>query len=448
MARLAYNITIKKPKNSLIKFLSHLIRGKFFDGPNIAKFENEFKNYIGSKYAVATSSARYALYLVLKNLDISKGKDEVILSAYMPEIVARAATRCGLKPVFVDIDPDTLNIDPAEIEKKITKNTKVIILVHLYGIPCDIEKISKIAKKHNIFLLEDCAQALGASYKGKKIGSFGDANVYSFGVLKNINTYGGGMITTDNDILYQKIRKDVDNLPYPNAFNFLKEYFKINFKWIGGHPLTFSLITFPIIRTLLLFRLIDVNIVSNCNLVKSLRKTKVKVARKNFYKIYGVKYLNLQASFGLEQLKKYDEMISHQNKNADILNSCLKNYPNLSKDIYPAYFLYCAKFEDRYLFIKKFAERGVFLSSIHYGVIPELDLYKQYYCDCPKSREAAKNIVYLPFRTPLNEKDMMRIMGIYQQIISESKAKPRFLAQLFNKRKTKDLINAKRENNR
>ena len=216
---------LNSPKCTFFKLFSHIFRGNLFEGSSIKKFESNLGKYIGVKHVSSVSSARYGLYIIMKSLNINKGKDEIIMPSYMPPIVGLIAKLCGLKIVFADINPNTYNIDPAEIEKKITKNTKILLIVHLYGVPCDMDKIMKIVKKHNIFLIEDAAQALGASYKGKKVGSFGDASVVSFGYCKNINTLCGGVVLTNNDLLNNKIKNELKQLPLPKRITLIKRAF-------------------------------------------------------------------------------------------------------------------------------------------------------------------------------------------------------------------------------
>lgn len=166
-------------------------------GPKTELFEERFKKYVGSKYAIAVNSCTAGLHLALKAMDIGPG-DEVITTPLTFCSTVNVIEHCGATPVFADVNINDWNIDPQEIEKKITKKTKVIIPVHLHGRPCNMEKIMKIARKHKLFVIEDAAHAAEAWYKGKKIGNVGDITVFSFYVTKNIATAEGGMITTNN----------------------------------------------------------------------------------------------------------------------------------------------------------------------------------------------------------------------------------------------------------
>ncbi|MCW1298346.1 MAG: DegT/DnrJ/EryC1/StrS family aminotransferase, partial [Candidatus Parvarchaeota archaeon] len=152
---------------------------------NVKMFEEKFSDYIGTKYAIATSNGTTALHTALLSLGIGKNaggseKDEVITTPFSFIASSNCILMAGARPVFVDIDNRTFNIDPNKIEEKVTKNTKAILIVHIFGQPCDMDPIMKIVKKHHLYLIEDACQAHGAEYKGKKVGSFGDVACFSF----------------------------------------------------------------------------------------------------------------------------------------------------------------------------------------------------------------------------------------------------------------------------
>ncbi|MBI2595299.1 DegT/DnrJ/EryC1/StrS family aminotransferase [Candidatus Daviesbacteria bacterium] len=174
-------------------------------GPKTEKFEWLFKEYIGSKYSLAVNSATSGLFLALKVLGISEG-DEVITTPLTFCSTANVILHLGAKPVFADIESDSWNIDPIQIEKKITKKTKAILPVHLHGRPCKMDQIRAIAKKHKLYVVEDAAHATEAWFKKKKIGNISDITVFSFYVTKNIATGEGGMVTTNNRKWIEKMR--------------------------------------------------------------------------------------------------------------------------------------------------------------------------------------------------------------------------------------------------
>jgi len=172
--------------------------GRFILGPEVEAFEKEIAVYCGVKYAIGVASGTDALILSLKACGIKPG-DEVITTPFTFIATAEAITHCGAVPVFVDIDHRTFNLDTDQIESNITNKTRAILPVHLFGQPAEMDTILKLGKIHNIKIVEDCAQALSAKYKGKKVGSMGDAGCFSFFPSKNLGAFGdGGMIVTSD----------------------------------------------------------------------------------------------------------------------------------------------------------------------------------------------------------------------------------------------------------
>lgn len=175
------------------------------NGPMLIKFEDGIKKFIRTKYAIGVGSATHALHLSVKSLGI-KTNDEVIVPTFTFAATANAVSYCDAKPILVDVDPRTFNISPEMIRKKITKKTKAIIVVHYGGQSCNMDEIISIAKKFNLFIIEDCAHALGSIYKNKKCGSIGNTGCFSFYPTKIITTGEGGMITTNNSKLFEKLK--------------------------------------------------------------------------------------------------------------------------------------------------------------------------------------------------------------------------------------------------
>lgn len=174
-------------------------------GKYVTEFEQKFAEYCGCKYGVAVCNGTVALHLALVALGIGKG-DEVIIPDFTMIATAFAVCYTGATPVFVDADPETWNIDVTKIEEKITSRTKAIIPVHLFGLMCDMDVINAIAQKHNIKVLEDAAEAHGAEYKGHRSGSCSDLAAFSFFANKNITTGEGGMVVTNDEELYNRLR--------------------------------------------------------------------------------------------------------------------------------------------------------------------------------------------------------------------------------------------------
>lgn len=181
-------------------------KSSFILGVEVEAFEKEFSEFLGKKFALGVASGTDAITLALLALGVGSG-DEVITTSLSAFPTAEAIMRTGAKPVYVDIDPTTFNLDATTIERVITARTKAIVPVHLYGLAADIENIVRIARAHKLFVVEDCAQAHGARFGGKLVGSFGDAAAFSFFPSKNLGALGdGGMVCTDDEAVAGRIR--------------------------------------------------------------------------------------------------------------------------------------------------------------------------------------------------------------------------------------------------
>lgn len=174
-------------------------------GPVITEFEKKVADYVGAKYAVAVSNGTAALHAACYAANIKEG-DEVITTPITFAASSNCVLYCGAVPVFADIDPKTYNIDPEDIERKITDRTKAIIAVHFTGQPCEMERIHEIADRHGLIVIEDAAHALGAIYEGKKVGSLSEMTTFSFHPVKHITTGEGGMILTNQRELYERLK--------------------------------------------------------------------------------------------------------------------------------------------------------------------------------------------------------------------------------------------------
>jgi perosamine synthetase len=196
---------------------SSVLTGRVRSGPWVKRLEEDFGEFVGARYAFGVNSGTAALHLSLMAAGVGAG-DEVVVPSFTFIASAEAVVLVGAKPVFVDINRDTYNIDPEKIEKAITRKTKAIIPVDLYGLPCDMKSIREIADKHGLVIVEDAAQAHGAMYMGKPVGSLGGLVCWSFYASKNMTTGEGGMITTSK-------KEYADRIPYMRAHGEKEEYF-------------------------------------------------------------------------------------------------------------------------------------------------------------------------------------------------------------------------------
>lgn len=213
MKRVIPRTAIPISRNEVATALKGLLSAS--TGQDVEEFENELATYLGVRKAFACNTGRTALYTALQAMNLNKG-DEIIVPAYVCAIVFEIVLRLGLKPVLVDVDLETYNINHELIHKALTVKTKAVIPVHLFGRPSNMDEISEIASDNGLYLIEDAAQALGAEYKKARVGSFGDMAIFSFGPGKSLTSGEGGAITVNNNELSEKVRNARDKLSTPN----------------------------------------------------------------------------------------------------------------------------------------------------------------------------------------------------------------------------------------
>ena len=311
-----FSIDIRKPE------ISKLLKGIFFPF-NTSLSERKLKLILEERFPnkkiTLLPSARIGFYLTLKKY--FKENDEIIFSSMSFPLYIKIANQLNLKVRLVDVNPNDLNINAEKIEKNINKNTKAIVVTHLFGYPCEIEKIRKIAKENNILLIEDCAQSFNSKFKETKTGYFGDVGIFSFSLVKVPTTLGGGMIITEDLSLVEFI-ENWKNENLSNSFkNFLSFLIKNILTIFNSIPFFYTLLS--------------------SNIFFFLNRFNPRVYRKIIYsgmgirnKVFDPKERNnlskYQINFGISQLEKYELMKSQCKKNSIYLKENLKNIDNIS----------------------------------------------------------------------------------------------------------------------
>jgi perosamine synthetase len=342
-------ITKKDIKSVLAALNKGEISGSF--GNTIEKFEKKFADYCGCKYGIAVNSGTSALQLVVRALGIGFG-DEVLVSSSTNIATALAAVHNNAIPVPVDSDKNSWNLDLNLIEKLITKKTKAIIPVHLYGLPVDMEKLCLIAKKYNLRVIEDCAESHGATFNGKMTGSFGDAGCFSFYANKIITTGEGGMIVTN----YTRL---ADRLRLLRNVGFSKPRFKhyiagFNYR-LTGYQAALGLSQFKRINTILKKKIKIANKYSKIlKNIKGLQLQGSTKGAKNVYWMYGI-IVNKDFSLTRDQLQKYlftKEIETRTFFCPMNIQPCFKSLKNYSKYFCPV--------------SESFWKKGLYIPSSHH----------------------------------------------------------------------------------
>ncbi len=368
-------------KNAVLEVLKSDV---FVSGPKEKEFEKIFLDFTRAKYAVALSSCTAGLHLACFNLNLKRG-DEVIVSAQTHVATAHAVEYCGGKPVFVDSEPHTGNIDVEKIESAISSNTRAIMLVHFLGFPVDMSRVMGIAKKHDLTVIEDCALSLGSKLDGIHVGNFGYAGLFSFYPIKHITTLEGGMLITNSEELAEKVRKQ-------KAFGIDRT--KGDPKIQGTYDVT----------------LLGFNYRMN----------------------------EVEAAIGVEQMKKIENVLTKRERNWNLIFEKLKTIDELSffkpSDSRFKSSYYCFSF----LLNEKIAcyrhqiacylnERGIGTSVYYPKPVPLMSYYMNKYRYSEESFKNAKNIsersLALPVGQHLDEEDVEFITNTIKEVIIEVRKK-------------------------
>lgn len=326
-------------------------------GKKVFDFEKKFSKFCGSKYAIATNNGTSALHTTLYTVGI-KENDQVITTPFTFVATANAILMVGAKPSFVDINPETYNIDPSKIEKAITKKTKAIIVVDLYGQPADFDEINKIANKYNLLVIEDAAQSVNAEYNNKKSGNLADISCFSFYATKNITCGEGGAITTNNEKFYLKAKQFINH----------------------GQTVTGG------------YDYIDIG--------------------------YNYRMTNIQAAILLEQLKKVHDITKIRQRNAQRYNKAFKNVtglkiPYISSDVIHAFHQYTIRITNDFpvsrdnlisYLLRKNIQTKVYYPKLlfEYSHLKKISTWQ----DSPNAHKAAEEVLSLPNHSGLSLKDI------------------------------------------
>lgn len=340
-----------------IEEVEKVLRSGFIaQGPRVAEFEEKFASYVGTKHAIAVSSGTTALHLSLLALGVGNG-DEVITTPFSFAATGNCALYVGARPVFVDIDPHTFNLDPNQIEKAITKKTRAILPVHLYGQPAKMDQIKEIAEKHDIPVVEDAAQAHGAMFQDQMVGSIGDMACFSFYPTKNMTTSEGGMITTNNTELAE--------------------------------------------------------------LARILRAHGEKERYHHSVLGYNFRMTDIAAAIGLVQLKKLDDFNQKRIENAEYLTEHLKGIsciepPFVSPQVKHVFHQYTVRVKDgKRNDVMNFLNQEGIGTGIHYPIpIYKQELYQNlgYNDKCPETEKATSEVLSLPVHPSLSVEELETIV--------------------------------------
>ena len=390
-----------------------VISNEVYFGPQIEKFESTLSEYIGTKYVTLVNMGRTAELVALEALEFSKG-DEIIMPSYNYPIVPTVVKMLGLKPVFVDVDPDTFNIDTNLIEKAITSKTKAIFVTHMCGQPCQMEEIIRIKNKHGLKLIEDAVHALGAEYNNKKVGTFGDISYFSFYTGKTMTTFMGAAICTNNKSISEKVKRIVEGY---KKLSFRRLQKAIDYgvvTYFLTKPFVFSFTVYPILLILNMF---------NSQLLDD-KMSEPLLIPEQLPAYYLTQFTNIQAAMGLSQHKRLDSSIAKRIENSCILSKNIKPNPLISVpavggEAKHAFLYYFIGAKNRNQFRKKLIFKGVDTKRDANLACSHLDIFKDEYKYCPVSDKLSKQNILIPNYPSLSEKDILYIADAINQTVKE-----------------------------
>ncbi len=380
---------------------------KWQRGKNSRRLEHKFNKYLHTRWAIGFASGRAGFYAILKCLNIKEG-DEVIIPAFTTVALPNTIKWLGAKPIYVDIKKNTYNINPDLIENEITDKTKAIVAQHTFGNPVELDKISEIARRHNLYLIEDCAHSLGGEYQNKKLGTFGAAAFFSLGRDKVISSVSGGMVVTNDKELGRKIKEFKDGLPYPDLSTVKKQLL---------HPV----ITLIALKTYYLFGL-GKAIMFLSQKIGLLNKAYSKKEKKNEMPgNFPARLPNALAVIALHQFKLVDKFNSHRVKIAERYQELLNDrdkiiLPQSTPDSKNIFLWFTIQVNNKKEIIKRARKNHILLGDwFPQSVGPaEVNLEKVDYelGSCPMAEEVCRRCVNLPTHYQIKEKDVLRIAEV------------------------------------
>ena len=393
-------------------------RGEFIQGAQIAEFEDAFARRAGGGIAVTAAYGRMAFYYMLKALDLPRGS-EIIFPSLTFWVVPELAKVAGLTVVFADVDPKTFTIDAASVERVITEKTRAIVPTHLYGLSCDMDKVEAIAARHNLVVIEDCAHALGATFKGRAVGTFGSGALFSFQTLKPLNCYGGGAALLQDRALAAKVRAGVDALPWPSEKRVTDRLLMGRLQRIFIKPWVFSISLFPV---LWIAAWIDAN--PDVFLWEKIRSLDP------LPESYIERFPNVQATIGLEALKHLDEWTSRARAHAESMNRVLSATPGVQVPVVPSgcshvYYQYCVygpERVDRDELVVRCVRRGVDIETLHVDVPPDMELFAGAVAEATGARRASQAI-QIPVYSSLTDEQVARVATVVRDVLAESSSR-------------------------
>ena len=370
--------------------------------------EEEFKKYLGVKYAISFNSGRSSLMAILNSLGLEKG-DQVLLQAFTCNAAVNPILWLGLKPVFVDCNETTFNMDEEDLKRKISPSSKAVMVQHTFGLPADMAEIIKICGANNLILIEDCAHSLGAEYQSKKVGTFGKVAFFSFSRDKVISSVYGGMAVTNDDALAKKMKDFQEKAGFPSHFWIFQQLL---------HPLLMNWLILPTYSVLGKYLLI---LFQWLHILSKAVHWKEKRGRKPCY--FPKRMPNALAILVLNQFKKMERFNKHREETASFYFSSLKDTPFLLPPVFNdrrnIFLRFTVKSPEAHKIIEKAWQKNLLIGDWYTTPIAPHDtkLDKMQYAigSCPQAEKLVKETLNLPTHINVSEKEAQKIVDFIKK---------------------------------
>lgn len=378
-------------------------RKQLVQGPHIEMFEREFARLLGSGHVrtCSTEYGRMALYFILKAMDFPPDS-EIVVPAFTFWVVPEIARVAGLKPVFADIDPATFTLCPRAFERAITPRTRAVLPTHLYGMSCDMDPILDVARRHGLKVIEDCAHSLGATYKGRMVGTLGDASFFSFQAFKPLNTYGGGLAWMRDEDVAGRVGRYAEAEQWPTEKRVESVLWSGKWQHTFIRPKVFTYSLFPI-----WWAASWIDAKPEQRLWEHVRPLEPLPGH------YRGRFTNVQAAMGLAGLEHLPEFIERTRHHAAILDELLDGTPGVTIPHAPSdrthvYYQYCAYVPDSAALVKRCIRRGVDVAPMHVDVCTRMPLFD--WAGPPADgAELASTAVQVPVYESLQDDEIARV---------------------------------------
>lgn len=378
--------------NDYLSIGSWFVTGKWAKGNDVELLERDFARTMDVDHAVAVNQARVGIYLAVRAL-VSPGRNKVIMSPYTIFDVVNMVVAAGGHPVFADIERETSNIDAAKIEPLIDELTVAVMVTHLHGLMCDIEKVVDIARAHGVPVIEDTAQALGAHVGNRKAGTFGDIGIFSFGLAKNVNSFYGGMVVTRSNEINRRIRHELESFALIDRGQLAK-------RTIYGLAADFS--TWPPLFRSLTFWLFRLGHLKNIEFLnKRVRVEDNPILRQEMPEAYRRRMSPAQARLIRRHLPDVERAQKRRLETAALYHRGLSDIPDillppLRLDGSHAYLVFPIQVPDRHALVRHLMTVGRDCTIQHLKNCADLDCFAPYAQSCPNARLTASSTVVLP----------------------------------------------------